>query len=127
MMASPTSQRHLVLCTILNASEISYYEIYSVPWHLTWAQQVYQKCRCDSIRGGSESGRHLGRQALVEGLKVAPESCAARHEHGLAVPAVQGVVPVGGKPPVRLIHPLPLLTYTAEDCRISYLMRRRYT
>ena len=69
-------------------------------------------------------GRHLGGQALVESLEVAPESCAARHEHGLAVPAVQEAVPVGGKPPVRLIHPLPLLTCTAEDCRISYLMRQ---
>ena len=42
-------------------------------------------------------GRHLGRQALVESLEVAPESCAARHEHGLAVPAVQGAVPGRGQ------------------------------
>ena len=73
------------------------------------------------------TGRHLGRQALIESLEVAPESCAARHEHGLAVPAVQGAVPVGDKPLVCLIHPSPLLTCTAEDCMISYLMRRRYT
>ena len=61
MLASPKTQRHLVLCTILNASEISYYEMYSVPWQLTWALQVYQKYRCDSIRGVCESRAAPGR------------------------------------------------------------------